>query len=676
MAADFGTTSPSVGTHWYVAGTQVTIEAFATNSSGERFLWNGWTGSGLGHYTGMDNPATLAVTMNGPITETASWIHEYELTMAADFGTTSPSVGTHWYVAGTQVTIEAFATNSSGERFLWNGWTGSGLGHYTGMDNPATLAVTMNGPITETASWIHEYELTMAADFGTTSPSVGTHWYVAGTQVTIEAFATNSSGERFLWNGWTGSGSSGNTTMFNPAEVTMNSAVTETASWIHQYQVTFAQSGLDPADAQGTVVTVFGSDAKTVSQLPNATWVDDGSSVAFSYSAIVDSSVTGKQYVLTGVSGNTTAATVTVNSAKTVTGTYITTELSYTGTTSGQYSDPVTVSATLTSGGTGVSGVTITFTIGTDTATATTGASGSASTTITLTQASGDYTVTASCAGAGGTTLSDSDDFIIDKEDVTIGYFGDTDAMTNPGATSALIQLQAHLDQTDVNPGDLELAKVEFELVPQPSGSSIIVHDIPVSSDGDAITTTNIPIGTYLIKVRVETNNEYWTGMIVDGFLNVLQGTGSKMVTGGGWIPDSRSTNGKGNFGFTVNYQKSGAPKGHFVYLWKESEYIYLIKSNSWSGGGLTFKDAKHAYFIGRCTIVKIERATGIETTIGNYRFRVDIFDYDAGTSQNARLDTFALQVWNPSTSAIYRQIGTSTLGVVLGGGNIVIHSK
>ena len=171
MATNAGTTSPSAGGgHWYGVGTQVTISAAAPSVvTGERYVWNGWTGSGSVSYTGNDNPATLAVTMNGPVTETASWTHEFELTMATNAGTTSPSAGGgHWYGVGTQVTISAAAPSVvTGERYVWNGWTGSGSVSYTGNDNPATLAVTMNGPVTETASWTHEFELTMATNAGT-----------------------------------------------------------------------------------------------------------------------------------------------------------------------------------------------------------------------------------------------------------------------------------------------------------------------------------------------------------------------------------------------------------------------------------------------------------------------------------------------------------------------------
>ena len=81
--------------------------------------------------------------------------------------------------------------------------------------------------------------------------------------------------------------------------------------------VTFAQSGLS-SDASGTVVTAFGV-AKTYGQLPNSTWVDSDGSVTFSYASTVSSSVSGKQYVLTGANAS---SPLTVSGATKITGSY------------------------------------------------------------------------------------------------------------------------------------------------------------------------------------------------------------------------------------------------------------------------------------------------------------------------------------------------------------------
>jgi len=79
--------------------------------------------------------------------------HQYYLTMSAayegkgicEFGSISPSSG--WYNGTNKVTISA--TIGSGCSFL--GWAGSGSGSYTG--SSLSHGITMNGPITETATF-------------------------------------------------------------------------------------------------------------------------------------------------------------------------------------------------------------------------------------------------------------------------------------------------------------------------------------------------------------------------------------------------------------------------------------------------------------------------------------------------------------------------------------------
>jgi hypothetical protein len=286
-----GTTDPSVGEHWYNAGTWVEIQAYApTTVDGERYVWNGWTGTpeddddggGCHHccdcgggcnggdcegYTGLGTGTTHSafIKMNCPITETASWDHEYRLIMESYVtdatgtvagGTTDPSVGEHWFLAGTDLDISAFApalTYLDGERYTFDGWAGSGCGEYTGFDE--TAGITMNGAITEAATWLHEYRLTMQANYGTTTPSLGEHWYLAGLNVPITAISpVPLPFETYDWNGWTGTGCGSYTGTDNPSDVDMFSPVTQTASWI--YTFTPAGGGNTPDENTGLVIVI------------------------------------------------------------------------------------------------------------------------------------------------------------------------------------------------------------------------------------------------------------------------------------------------------------------------------------------------------------------------------------------------------------------------------------
>jgi len=102
--------------------------------------------------------------------------------------------------------------------------------------------------------------------------------------------------------------------------ITVSGAATITGAYQTQFQVTFAKSGLG-ADSTGTVVTVDGS-AKTAGDLPFATdWLDSGTIVTYFYADPVETSVTGKRYVLTAPAPSP-ASPVTVISPLTITGAY------------------------------------------------------------------------------------------------------------------------------------------------------------------------------------------------------------------------------------------------------------------------------------------------------------------------------------------------------------------
>jgi hypothetical protein len=235
-----GTVTPASGSH--LSGTVVPIEALP--DSGFKFV--SWLGTGSGSYTGTNNPAT--VTMNGPIAQTANFVLDgYQLTMTAGLGgTVTPTSGLQ--ASGATVVIQAIP--DPGYAFI--NWTGVGSGSYSGTNNPAT--VTMNGPITQIATFIAGgFLLTMSAGAGgSVAPASGpqTPW----TTVPIQAFP--DSGFAFLT--WTGVGSGSYSGPNNPAMVTMNGPISQTAAFAQGYTLTMA------ADPGGSVTPPAGTYSHTV----------------------------------------------------------------------------------------------------------------------------------------------------------------------------------------------------------------------------------------------------------------------------------------------------------------------------------------------------------------------------------------------------------------------------
>jgi hypothetical protein len=129
------------------------------------------------------------------------------------------------------------------------------------------------------------------------------------------------------------------------------------------------------------------------------------------------------------------------------------TKVTYTGATSGDYHDPVILSAILTLSGTstGIAGQTIKFTIGTQSCTAVTSASGfAACPPLTLNQVPGPYTVTASFTTSGnfqGSSASTA--FIITREETTLSYTGDVEV--TDGGTANLSGVLLEDNTTPIN---------------------------------------------------------------------------------------------------------------------------------------------------------------------------------------------------------------------------------
>jgi len=131
--------------------TQGSVHAIATTSpqnsgAGMQDAWSSWSdGGAISHI----------VTPLVSTTYTANFTTQYYLTMnAGTGGSVSPVSG--WNNSGTSVNIGA--TPAVGYNF--GSWTGSGNGSYSG--NGSASSVTMNGPITQTASFSSPQVQTMA----------------------------------------------------------------------------------------------------------------------------------------------------------------------------------------------------------------------------------------------------------------------------------------------------------------------------------------------------------------------------------------------------------------------------------------------------------------------------------------------------------------------------------
>jgi len=217
-----GRFSPASG--WRNSGATVSITAAAANG----YSFTGWTGSGTGSYSGTGNPASI--TMNGPITENATFTQNpvqvtvqtspVGRTFTAD-GISYSSTQIFFWVAGSSHTIATTSPQSGGTgvQYVWKNWSdGGAISH--------TVAPTANK--TYTATFLTEYYLTMTAGTGGRfNPASG--WRNSGAIVSITAAADNG----YSFSNWSGTGTGSYSGTNNPASITMNGPITETATFIH-----------------------------------------------------------------------------------------------------------------------------------------------------------------------------------------------------------------------------------------------------------------------------------------------------------------------------------------------------------------------------------------------------------------------------------------------------------
>ena len=122
-------------------GSSHTIATTSPQSGGTgvRYVWTNWSDGGA-------ISRTVAPATNR--TYTAKFSTQYYLTMThGTAGSVSPASG--WRNSG--VTVSITASPASGYSF--DSWAGTGTGSFSGTTNPASI--TMGGPITEMATFIH-----------------------------------------------------------------------------------------------------------------------------------------------------------------------------------------------------------------------------------------------------------------------------------------------------------------------------------------------------------------------------------------------------------------------------------------------------------------------------------------------------------------------------------------
>jgi hypothetical protein len=325
------TTIPGQG--GYAPNTNVTLAAptYVSVSTNTRYRFNYWDVDGTSQGSGV-NPITAF--MNGNHTATAHYKMQY--TAVFNYaGLSSDSTGTVVTVDGSGKTFADFpytywADNGSSVTYSYSSTVSSltsgkryRLSSVSGPSSP----ITVTGPTTVVGNYAIQYLIAFT--------QTGLDSTATGMVVTVNDSVKTYSQLPYTW--WVDSGSlvaysyssvvssTATDTQFSLVRVECPSSqfvatgpVTINGVYCKQYKVVFKQTGLD-STATGTVVTVTGT-SKTYSQLPYSLWVDSGSIITYSYTSVVPSSYSNKQFRLVSVTGP--ASPITVTGPTTVTGNY------------------------------------------------------------------------------------------------------------------------------------------------------------------------------------------------------------------------------------------------------------------------------------------------------------------------------------------------------------------
>jgi hypothetical protein len=191
------------------------------------------------------NPAQVVITVNSsqPPIQVTVQTSPAGLSYTVD-NTLFNTKQTFTWPSGSSHTIATTSPQNggTGTRYAWKSWSDSGaISH--------TVAPTKN--TTYTAKFGTQYFLTMnAGTGGSVTPASG--WQNSGKVVSITAKPAN--GEAF--SNWTGSGTGSYSGTNNPASITMNAPITETANFVTGPPVSVTVSPTQVPEGMGATYTV------------------------------------------------------------------------------------------------------------------------------------------------------------------------------------------------------------------------------------------------------------------------------------------------------------------------------------------------------------------------------------------------------------------------------------
>jgi mannan endo-1,4-beta-mannosidase len=301
-----------------------------------------------------------------------------------------------------------------------------------------------------------------------------------------------------------------------------------------------------------------------------------------------------------------------------------------------------------------------------------------------------DVTVTDEEGNQGSTSFTIN----VTKEDAEATYTGDELAFTEPGGSTASVELRAtvrdsSLYSSDSAPGDVRNASVSFK-----EGSTTLCGPLTVqllgseTTIGTATCDVSLGLGSHEIGVYV---GGYYVGEDL-ALVEVAEPDGS-FVTGGGQrkVEASAGTyagtaGSKIHFGFNVKYNKNNKTlKGHANLIFVSGERTYQIKSTALASLGIALRTEDgnacsgppselcigKADLRSKANLVDVTDPNAPVSVASNLTLRITVTDKgEPGSS-----DSIGITLWNGDTLLFASEwTGAATVEGMLGGGNIAVH--
>jgi len=232
-------------TYWEIDSQHQIFAPSPQTFGSKRYIFQSWSDGGAQSHS---------VSVTQSTTFTARYKTQYYLTVQSNYG--NPQ-GNGWYNAGTTAnfSIETSITHGTSTKYIFDSWTGTGAGSYSGQIRQAS--VVMNNPVIETANWSTQYYVDIISPHGN---PFGAGWYSPGAVVNfgVDSTIVNRSNAHYHFLSWTGTGSGSYTGTNAKSTITISEPITEQSNW----------------DAEYLVVT--GSEPEGILQVPGAGWYDQG----------------------------------------------------------------------------------------------------------------------------------------------------------------------------------------------------------------------------------------------------------------------------------------------------------------------------------------------------------------------------------------------------------------